>query len=337
MLMPQPWQALQPGTPFPPQHTPHPPHSGPTPRDQVLCDLVYLFNNVLRCYAPAVGHEIAHQPSVVTAPTGQIVFAQAAAGVSGTAVAADAPNQAVSEVAVRRGALKLAQLAADVQALRDVKHFVKDYKGHMPPADRITDQSGPTGTEASASSPERISNSPEISARSPGASPSSPGQVRLLLQVQLPEEAITPLSLTPHSSSSAAASIMAAEMGGVMGMSLPPPVEPLLVPRRAPLGQVKKVAQQHMADIYTMLEHWQVTELTGLEHSELRAKVGNNIADNTLVCVAGDNIDLAPCWRHAGLPHETIVRVCLEGLDMQESEDLLQELIDINLLHCRGF
>lgn len=53
-------------------------------------------------------------------------------------------------------------------------------------------------------------------------------------------------------------SIMAAEMGGVMGMSLPPPVEPLLVPRRAPLGQVKKVAQQHMADIYTMLEHWQV-------------------------------------------------------------------------------
>lgn len=46
--------------------------------------------------------------------------------------------QAVSEVAVRRGALKLAQLAADVQALRDVKHFVKDYKGHMPPADRIT-------------------------------------------------------------------------------------------------------------------------------------------------------------------------------------------------------
>ncbi len=53
--------------------------------------------------------------------------------------------------------------------------------------------------------------------------------------------------------------VMAAEtMGGVRGMSLPPPVEPLLVPRRAPLGQVKKAAQQHMADIYTMLEHWQV-------------------------------------------------------------------------------
>ncbi len=43
--------------------------------------------------------------------------------------------QAVGEVAVRRGALKLGQLAADVQALRDVKHFVKDYKGHMLPAD----------------------------------------------------------------------------------------------------------------------------------------------------------------------------------------------------------
>ncbi len=53
--------------------------------------------------------------------------------------------------------------------------------------------------------------------------------------------------------------VMAAEMmAGVRGMSLPPPVEPLLVPRRAPLGQVKKAAQQHMADIYTMLEHWQV-------------------------------------------------------------------------------
>ena len=52
--------------------------------------------------------------------------------------------------------------------------------------------------------------------------------------------------------------VMAAEAMGVRGMSLPPPVEPLLVPRRAPLGQVKKAAQQHMADIYTMLEHWQV-------------------------------------------------------------------------------
>jgi len=46
--------------------------------------------------------------------------------------------QAVGEVAVRRGALKLGQLAADVQALRDVKHFVKDYKGHMLPADHAT-------------------------------------------------------------------------------------------------------------------------------------------------------------------------------------------------------
>ena len=57
---PQPWQALQPGAPFPP-----PAARGVTPRDQVLCDLVYLFNNVLRCYAPAVGHAIQHQPSAV--------------------------------------------------------------------------------------------------------------------------------------------------------------------------------------------------------------------------------------------------------------------------------
>ncbi len=46
--------------------------------------------------------------------------------------------QAVGGVAVHRGALKLGQLAADVQALRDVKHFVKDYKGHMLPADYTT-------------------------------------------------------------------------------------------------------------------------------------------------------------------------------------------------------
>ena len=69
----------------------------------------------------------------------------------------------------------------------------------------LLDQGGPRGTEASASSPEGIASSPDISARSPGASPGSPGQVRLLLQVQLPEEATTPLSLTPHPSSSSAA------------------------------------------------------------------------------------------------------------------------------------
>ncbi len=92
ILIPQPWQALHPGAPFPPPHTPHPPHSGPTPRDQVLCDLVYLFNNVLRCYAPAVGHEITHQPSVMTDPTGQLVFAHAAGGLLGT-VAEATPNK----------------------------------------------------------------------------------------------------------------------------------------------------------------------------------------------------------------------------------------------------
>ncbi len=100
ILIPQPWQALHPGAPFPPPDTPHLPHPGPTPRDQVLCDLVYLFNNVLRCYAPAVGHEITHQPSVMTDPTGQLVFAQAAAGVLGT-VAEAAPNK-VREVWVFR-------------------------------------------------------------------------------------------------------------------------------------------------------------------------------------------------------------------------------------------
>ena len=36
--------------------------------------------------------------------------------------------------AAGRGKLKLGQLAGEVQALRDVKHFVKDYQGHLPPA-----------------------------------------------------------------------------------------------------------------------------------------------------------------------------------------------------------
>ena len=45
----------------------------------------------------------------------------------------------------------------------------------------------------------------------------------------------------------------------------------------------------------------QVTELKGLEHSELRAKVGNNIQDNTLVHLTGANINLSPQLRHAGL------------------------------------
>ena len=38
-------------------------------------------------------------------------------------------------VAAGGGKLRLGQLARDVQALRDVKHFVKDYRGHLPPAD----------------------------------------------------------------------------------------------------------------------------------------------------------------------------------------------------------
>ena len=52
-----------------------------TPRDQVLCDLVYLFNNVLRCYAPAVGHAIEHQPSAVVVDQTQFALAQAGGSV----------------------------------------------------------------------------------------------------------------------------------------------------------------------------------------------------------------------------------------------------------------
>ena len=40
--------------------------------------------------------------------------------------------QADHVVQKRKAKLKLGSLAADVQVLRDVKHFVKDYKGHLP-------------------------------------------------------------------------------------------------------------------------------------------------------------------------------------------------------------
>lgn len=44
----------------------------------------------------------------------------------------------------------------------------------------------------------------------------------------------------------------------------------------------------------------QVTELTGLEAGELRAKVGSNVTDNTVVSLTGTDIELAPHLRHAG-------------------------------------
>lgn len=45
----------------------------------------------------------------------------------------------------------------------------------------------------------------------------------------------------------------------------------------------------------------QVTELTGLEAGELRAKVGSNVMDNTVVSLTGTDIELAPHLRHAGM------------------------------------
>ena len=65
ILVPQPWHSLQPGAPFLP-------HCNLDPRDQVLCDLVYLFNNTLRTYAPAAGHEILLQLPGMQLPGAQL-------------------------------------------------------------------------------------------------------------------------------------------------------------------------------------------------------------------------------------------------------------------------
>ena len=51
--------------------------------------------------------------------------------------------------------------------------------------------------------------------------------------------------------------------GAGRGVSLPAPVEPLLVARRTPLSMLKKAAEEHMANIYSMLEHWQVSHPSG--------------------------------------------------------------------------
>lgn len=91
ILAPQPWQALQPGAPFQPHHG-----SPCTPRDQVLCDLVYLFNNVVRCYAPAQGHHIPHHPSLLTHHNGQLVLAQPGGAMPGKELQASA-SQVSSE------------------------------------------------------------------------------------------------------------------------------------------------------------------------------------------------------------------------------------------------
>ena len=54
--------------------------------------------------------------------------------------------------------------------------------------------------------------------------------------------------------------------------------------------------------------------MRGLEHSELRAKVGNNIQEGTLVTLAGVNINTSPDLRHAGLLSESDCFIALESL-----------------------
>lgn len=58
--------------------------------------------------------------------------------------------QADHVIETRKGRLKLDGLTADVQALRDVKHFVKDYKGHLPLALPPTGIAGLAGNPSKA-------------------------------------------------------------------------------------------------------------------------------------------------------------------------------------------
>lgn len=55
-----------------------------------------------------------------------------------------------------------------------------------------------------------------------------------------------------------------------------------------------------MPDVPTFLMFLQVVEVQGLEGSELRNKVGANIADGSIVSLTGIDMDPNPVLRHAG-------------------------------------
>lgn len=116
----KPWQLLTPGAAY----------TGDSPRDQVLCDLSRLFGALLRPGGSGGGG-----PSAA----GTSGRGGAAAGDVGTAVVACAGGGG-------GGGMTLAGLAAEVQALRDTKHYVKDYHG---------DQRNPLAAEGGSTMPLR--------------------------------------------------------------------------------------------------------------------------------------------------------------------------------------
>ncbi|CAL8471780.1 g11322 [Coccomyxa elongata] len=265
-----PWQRLTPGARFTPQ-------AGLTARDQVMCDLAHLFNVVMRTYRPA---------AAASAAAGNTEKAQ------GEAVSACDPSTPCdcSPEHSRDGLpqLRLATLPADVQVLRDVKHFVKDYQGDT-------------------------SESPQ-------------GEVRLLVRVQVPER-ITPGPSINSARASATMSPGRAQKQGGRGAGrggrggprrrpmrkramLGPPPELLLLSHKSTIPQLRKAAAVAVSDTYRMFERFEVKRVEGLEAgAQQRGRLGP-LPDGTLLTLHGDGIDLDPFWRHAGGVEEWQVACC---------------------------
>ena len=123
--------------------------------DQLLVDLQYVYNNVLRVYRPAQAlaeqqkqQEALAAAAAVEQASGGAAAAPAApdAGVvsGGSSKKGDAETQGKEVVLAEGGSsgekkalglkvLRLRGFAEQVQVLRDIKHYVKDYKGELPP------------------------------------------------------------------------------------------------------------------------------------------------------------------------------------------------------------
>ncbi|BDA47154.1 probable PHD finger protein MALE MEIOCYTE DEATH 1 [Coccomyxa sp. Obi] len=282
-----PWQRLTPGARFTPQ-------AGLTARDQVMCDLAHVFNVVMRTYRPA-----AAAAAAAAATAGNTGEAQ------GTAVSTCKPLGPCdcSSEDPRAGLpqLRLATLPADVQVLRDVKHFVKDYQGDKLHPSAVT---GDT------------SGSPQ-------------GDVRLLVRVQVPERTIPGPSLNSARANSTLQSMSpgrvqkqsgrGAGRGGRGGprrrpmrkrAMLGPPPELLLLSHKSTIPQLRKAAAVAVSDTYRMFERIEVKRVEGLEAgTQQRGRLGPLI-DGTVLTLHGDGIDLDPFWRHAGGVEEWQVACC---------------------------
>ncbi|EIE21728.1 hypothetical protein COCSUDRAFT_47922 [Coccomyxa subellipsoidea C-169] len=177
------------------------------------------------------------------------------------------------------------------QVLRDVKHFVKDYQGD------VLHPSAASSTK---------SGSPQ-------------GEVRLMVRVQISDQANAATAaisaarkpaeerMSPGSASKQGGrGAGRAGRGGLRrrpmrkrAMAGPPP-ELLLLSRKATIPQLRKAVAAALRDTYRMFNHIEVEGVEGLEVGDQQRGRLAVVADGTQVTVHGSGIDVDPLWRHAG-------------------------------------